>query len=104
MLGYEPIRSLLTDFRVFLYFVVATTSIGLIVPLSSSVSISVHLWFNLWLRLRYAESIRGFFTPNRTVVPKPTAEANRCNLRHVPPKTLQKALYVGSSKAVNPNR
>jgi hypothetical protein len=40
-------------------------------------------------------SICGFFNPNLAVVPEPTDEANRCNLRHVAPKTLQKALYVG---------
>jgi hypothetical protein len=33
--------------------------------------------------------------PNRAVVPKPINQANRCILRHVTPKTLQKALYVG---------
>src|ERR1035438_5415910 len=36
--------------------------------------------------------------------PKPTAEANRCNLRHVAPKTLQKALYVGFSQASRPQQ
>jgi hypothetical protein len=34
--------------------------------------------------------------------PKPTAEANGCNLRHLTPKTLQKALYVGHSESVRP--
>ena len=38
---------------------------------------------------------RFFLAPNRAVDPKPTCEANRCNLRHVTPKTLRKALYVG---------
>ena len=37
---------------------------------------------------------RHFLGPNPAVVPKPTDEANRCNLRHVTPKTPQKALYV----------
>jgi hypothetical protein len=32
---------------------------------------------------------------SRTVLPEPTDEANRCDLGHVTPKTLQKALYVG---------
>ena len=42
--------------------------------------------------------IAGFFLgPNPAVVPKPTDEVNRCILRHVTPKTLQKALYVGFS-------
>ena len=36
-----------------------------------------------------------FFGANRAVVPNPTDKANRCNLRHVAPNTLQKALYVG---------
>jgi len=40
-------------------------------------------------------SICGFFNPNRGVVPKLTDEANGYDLRHVTPKTLQKALYVG---------
>jgi hypothetical protein len=40
--------------------------------------------------------------PNRTVVPKTTEEANRCILRHVAPKTLQKALYVGLSQIAQP--
>src|ERR1017187_7701032 len=34
--------------------------------------------------------------------PEPTDEANRCNLRHVTPKTLQKALYVGCSESGRP--
>ena len=38
---------------------------------------------------------RFFLDPNRAVVPKPIHEANRCNPRHVTPKALQKALYVG---------
>jgi len=40
---------------------------------------------------------RFFLGPTRAVVPKPSDEANYCILRHVTPKTLQKALYVGSS-------
>ena len=40
--------------------------------------------------------------PNGAVVPKPIDEANRCNLRHVTPKTLQKALYVGFSESGQP--
>jgi hypothetical protein len=39
---------------------------------------------------------------NRAVVPNPSAAANRCNLRHVTPKTLQKALYVGLSQIGRP--
>jgi hypothetical protein len=34
--------------------------------------------------------------------PKPTDEANRCILGHLTPKTLQKALYVGSSQTSRP--
>ena len=45
--------------------------------------------------LRRTEYGRFFLAPNRAVVPKPSDEANRCNLRHVAPKTFQKALYVG---------
>ena len=41
---------------------------------------------------------RLFLGANGAVVPKPTAEANRCNPGHVTPKTLQTALYVGSSE------
>jgi hypothetical protein len=37
--------------------------------------------------------------PNPAVVPKPTDEANRCNLRHGAPEILQKALYVGFSRS-----
>ena len=40
--------------------------------------------------------------PNRAVAPKATDEANCCNLRHVTPKTLQKALYVGFSESGRP--
>ena len=43
-----------------------------------------------------------FLGPNPAVVPKPTDEANRCNLRHVTPKALQKALYVGFSQIGRP--
>jgi hypothetical protein len=39
---------------------------------------------------------RFFLGAIRVPVPNPTDEANRCNLGHVTPKTLQKALYVGS--------
>ena len=42
-----------------------------------------------------SESGRFFPGANRAVLPEPTDEANRCNLGHVTPKTLQKALYVG---------
>ena len=35
---------------------------------------------------------------------KPIDEANRCNLRHVAPRTLQKALYVGFSQIGRPLR
>jgi hypothetical protein len=45
---------------------------------------------------------RFFLGPNPAVVPKPTDEANRCNLRHVTPKTLQKTLYTGFSKIGRP--
>src|ERR1035438_4337773 len=46
----------------------------------------------------------GRFFPGatRTVVPKPTDEAKFRNLRHVAPKTLQKALYVGCSESAQP--
>jgi hypothetical protein len=47
----------------------------------------------------------GFFLgPNRAVLLEPTDEANGCNLRHVTPKTFQKALYVGFSQIGGPNR
>ena len=39
---------------------------------------------------------RFFRVANRALGPKPTDEANRCNLGHLMPKTLWKALYVGS--------
>ena len=39
---------------------------------------------------------------NRAVVPKPTLEANRCNLRLLTPKTPQKALYLGFAKRRQP--
>ena len=42
---------------------------------------------------------RFFLGPNPAVVPNPTDEANRCNLRHVAPKTLRKALYVEFSES-----
>jgi len=42
----------------------------------------------------YGSFLRG---PVHAVVRKPTDEANRRDLRHVMPKTLQKALYVGLS-------
>ena len=45
---------------------------------------------------------RFFLGPNHTAVPKPTEEANRCILRHLAPKTLQKALYVGFFESVRP--
>jgi len=44
----------------------------------------------------------AFLGPNPAAVPKPTGEANRCNLGHVTPKTLQKALYVGFSQIGRP--
>jgi len=34
--------------------------------------------------------------------PKPSDEANRCILRHVAPKALQKALYVGYLESGKP--
>jgi hypothetical protein len=34
--------------------------------------------------------------------PKPTHEANRYNLGHLKPRTLQKTLYVGSSQIGQP--
>ena len=55
-------------------------------------------WCNTLQALRLRESGRFFLGPNRAVVPKPTDAANRCNLRHVTPKTFQKALYVGFSQ------
>jgi len=45
---------------------------------------------------------RFFPGPIPTVVPKPTDKANRCILRHVAPKTLQKALYVGFFQSGRP--
>ena len=53
---------------------------------------------------RRTESGRFFRDTNRAVLPlsEPTDEANRCNLRHVTPKTLQKALYVGFSEVDRP--
>jgi hypothetical protein len=45
---------------------------------------------------------RFFAGPNPAVVPKPTDKANRCILRHVAPKTLQKALYVGFARIGRP--
>ena len=46
--------------------------------------------------LRPVEPQRGrfFLTANRGLGPEPTEEANRSDLRHVAPKTLQKALWV----------
>src|ERR1035437_2213655 len=49
-----------------------------------------------------SESGRLFRGANRAVLPETTDEANRCNLRHVTPKTLQKALYVGFSESGRP--
>src|ERR1019366_3735802 len=51
---------------------------------------------------RRTESGRFFRGANRAVLPEPIDEANRCNLRHVTPKTLQKALYVGFSQIGRP--
>jgi hypothetical protein len=48
------------------------------------------------------ESGRFFLGANRDVLLEPTEAANRCNLRHVTPKTLQKALYVGFSQISRP--
>jgi hypothetical protein len=45
---------------------------------------------------------RFWLAPKRAVVQKPTGEANRCNLRHLTPKPLQKALYVGFSGSGSP--
>jgi hypothetical protein len=45
---------------------------------------------------------RLFLGANRVVLPEPTDAANRCNLRHVAPKTLHKALYVGFSQIGRP--
>src|ERR1017187_1731330 len=41
----------------------------------------------------------GFLGANRAVLPDSTEAVNRCNLRHVTPKTLQKALYLGFSQS-----
>jgi hypothetical protein len=38
----------------------------------------------------------------KQINPEPTGEANRCNLGHVTPKTLQTALYVGFSQIGRP--
>ena len=43
-----------------------------------------------------------FLAAIHTVAPKPTYKANCCDLRHLPPKTLQKALYVGSFQVRQP--
>jgi hypothetical protein len=40
------------------------------------------------------ESGRLFLGANRAILLEPTGEANGCDLGHVTPKTLQKALYV----------
>jgi hypothetical protein len=45
---------------------------------------------------------RFFLGPIRAVAPKPIGEANRYNLGHLTPKTLQKALYVGLSQIIKP--
>ena len=45
------------------------------------------------------ESGRFFRGANRAVLPEPIAEAHRCNLRPVTPRTLQKALCVGVSES-----
>jgi len=45
---------------------------------------------------------RFFLGPSRAVVPKPTDEADRCNLGHLTPKALQKALYVGLCESGRP--
>jgi hypothetical protein len=47
------------------------------------------------LYIEESKLVRFFLGPNRAVVPKAIDEANRSNLRHATPKTLQKALYVG---------
>jgi hypothetical protein len=48
---------------------------------------------------------RSFFLgPRRAVVQKPTGEANGCILRHVTPKMLQKAPYVGSARIAQPQQ
>ena len=72
----------------------------------------LHSTFFLHLGARVAEQPVGsevmpefgrFFPgATRAVVQKPTDEANRCNLGHVAPKTLQKALYVGFSQIGRP--
>jgi hypothetical protein len=54
--------------------------------------------FGLWT-LAWAESGRFFRGANRAVLPEPTDEANRCNLRHLTPTALQKAQYVGFSES-----
>ena len=48
--------------------------------------------------------VRHFLGPNPAVVPKPIDDSIRCNLGHLTPKTLQKALYVGVSKSTSPHR
>ena len=58
----------------------------------------VHFW-SIW-----PMAFRFFLGPNRAVVPKSTDEANGCILRHVTPKTLQKALYVGSFESGQPQQ
>jgi hypothetical protein len=48
------------------------------------------------------KSYGRFPGPNPAVVPKPTNEANRCNLGHVTPKALWKVLYMGFSQIGRP--
>jgi len=48
------------------------------------------------------ESGRFFLGANRALRPEPREAANRCNLRHVTPKPLQKALYVGYAQIGRP--
>src|ERR1039458_9585324 len=48
------------------------------------------------------ETAKASMGPHGAVVPKPTDEANRCILGHGTPKTLRKALYVGSSQVGRP--
>jgi len=48
--------------------------------------------------------LRFFLGAILVPVPNPTDEPNRCNLRHVAQKTLQKALYVGFYQIAQPYR
>jgi hypothetical protein len=81
------------------YFVVCSAVLGIIcISRFEAIPHARNTLKTLVLRWNTAEFFLG---PNRAVVPEPTDEANRCNPGNVTPKTLQNALYVGSSEAVD---